>query len=246
MHRTNTTTFTVFTLPPPMSADFDFSTPNDIRITIPEASTFRVPCHWHSPDRENCLFLKAEAGSMQVSYHKEPRTGGVKIGQGDYKFQPGYWTEWTQSKQDEKAIMILTVSNEGLQRNVCSAILDAENFPHLTTTPLWLRGLFAAMRMQPAARSWLVDKMRYVQLQAIYYQHECWQYHGGINALRWWQWTHPFDIGQHPAWTVSVQYRSQKVFSKVVQGIYYWTGKLCLGMRGDYPEYNPQYLQNRR
>lgn len=107
---------------------------------------------------------------MQVSYHKEPRTGGVLIGQGDYEFQPGYWTEWTRSKRNEKTIMILTVRNERLQRNVCSAILDAK-FPHLTTTPLWLRGLFAAMRMRPAARSWLVDKVCYIQLQAIYYQH---------------------------------------------------------------------------
>lgn len=239
MHRTNTTTFTEFALPLPMSAIFDFSTPNNIRITIPKDSTFRVPSHWHSPDSENCLLLRAEAGSMQVYYHKEPRSGGMTTGPGDYKFRHGYWTGWTSSKRDEEAIMILTVQNEGLQRNICSAILDAEKFPHLTTTPMWLRGLFTLLRIYPGVRSWLVEKMGHVQLQAIYYRHGCWQYHGGINALRWWQWTHPFDIGEHPAWTVSVQYRSQKVFSRIVQGFYYWVGRLFLVMRGEYPEYDP-------
>jgi len=63
----------------------------------------------------------------------------------------------------------------------------------------------------------------------------------GVNALRWWQWTHHFDVGRHSAWTMSVQYRSQKLFSRLVQGFYYWIGTALLGMRGDYPEYNPGF-----
>lgn len=40
---------------------------------------------------------------------------------------------------------------------------------------------------------------------------------------------------------MSVQYRSQKLFSRLVQGFYYWIGTALLGMRGDYPEYNPGF-----
>jgi hypothetical protein len=86
-----------------------------------------------------------------------------------------------------------------------------------------------------------VRKICYVELQVIYREHGYWEYYGGINALSWWQWTHPFDVGRHPAWTVLVQYRSQKLFSRLVQGFYYRIRTGLLGMRGDYPEYNPDF-----
>jgi hypothetical protein len=242
MQRTNTTTTTLFTLPPPASATCNFSTPNNICITIPETSIWRVPSHWHSPDKENCLLLHTEAGEFQVSFHKQPRTGGVVLGAGNYKFKPGYWTGWSRKQGSPKETVVnLVVEREGLERNICSAVLDAEIFPYLATTPFWLRGIFAALILLPVARRWLVRKICYVQLQVIYREHGYWEYHGGINALRWWQWTHPFDVGRHPAWTVSVQYRSQKLFSRLVQGFYYRIGIALLGMRGDYPEYNPDF-----
>ena len=245
MHRTNTSAFTLFPSLGPDSATFDFSTPNNIRITIPRSSTWRAKSHWHSPGEENCLLLHVEAGEMQVGYHKEPRTGGAVIGAGDYKFKPGYWTTWSRKQtRNEELIIRLVVRDEGLQRNICSALLDAEKFPHLNTTPYWLRGIFAALRPLSAARRWMVRKMCYVQLQVIFYEHQHWEYHGGINALSWWQWTHPFDVGRHPAWTVSLQYRSQKFFSKFVQGLYYRVGTHLFGMRGDYPEYNPDFHGN--
>lgn len=242
MRRTNTSAFTLFPSLGPESATFDFSIPKNIRITIPRSSTWRTNSHWHSLGEENCLLLHVEAGEMQVDYHKEPRTGGAVIGAGDYKFKPGYWTSWSRKQtRNEELIVRLIVRDEGLQRNICSAELDAEKFPHLNTTPYWLRGIFAALRPLPAARMWLVRKMCYVQLQVIFYEHQHWEYHGGINAVSWWQWTHPFDVGRHPAWTVSLQYRSQKFFSKFVQGLYYRIGTHLFGMRGDYPEYNSNF-----
>ena len=242
MQRTNTTTYSLFALPAPKSAIFDFSAPNEIRITIPKSSKWQVESHWHSADHENCLLLHVESGQFQVAYRKEPRTGGLLLGTGDYKFKPEYWTSWSRKQSlNTETVVRLYVRSEGFQRNVCSAILDSEKFPYLATTPWWLRGVFAALRVMPTVRNWLVGKMCYVQLQVIYREHRYWVYHGGINALRWWQWAHPFDIGSHPAWTARVQYRSQKLFSQVVQGIYYWIGTSLLGMRGDYPEYNPQF-----
>ena len=247
MHRTNTTAFTVFPPYEDHAPTFDFSTRNNIRITIPQGSKWRTPSHWHSEGEENCLLLHVEAGEMQVSYHKEPRTGGAVIGAGDYKFKPGYWTSWSRKQiRDEEAVVRLVVRDEALQRNICSARFDAERFPQLDTTPFWLRGVFAALVPLPAVRRWLLARMCYVQLQVIFFEHGHWEYHGGINALNWWQWTHPFDVGRHPAWTVSLQYRSQRFFSRSVQGLHYWMGILLLGMRGDYPEYNPGFRGSSR
>ncbi len=242
MQRTNTTQTTLFNLPAPASATIDFATLNNVRISIPKDSLWQVSSHWHSPEKENCRRLHLETGQFQVGYHKEPRTGGSVLGAGDFTFRPGYWTTWSK-RQDlaKETVIILTIESEGLERNVCSAILDADIFPDLATTPIWLRFLFRALRILPSARRWLVRKMCYVQLQVIRREHGCWEYHGGINALRWWQWTHPFDVGSHPAWTVTLQYRSQKLLSRLAQGIYYRTGTILLGMRGDYPEYNPDF-----
>lgn len=244
--RTNTTAHTSFTLPTPASATFDFIAPNQTRITIPANSTWRTKSHWHNPDQENCLLLHTEKGELHFGYHKEPRTGADVLGPGNFKFKPGYWTSWSRtpnSKKREEIIVLFVVRDEGLYRNVCSAILDAEKFPHLRTTPLWLCGVFAALKLLPTARKRLVEWMLYIQLQVIYYEHGYWEYHGGINALRWWQWTHPFDIGRHPAWTVRLQFRSQRFFSKAVQSAYYWVGRSLIGMKGDYPQYNPRFGQ---
>lgn len=234
MDRTKTTAHASFTLPTPASATFDFIAPNQIRITIPANSTWKTKSHWHNPDQENCLLLHTEKGELHFGYHKEPRTGADVLGPGNFKFKPGYWTSWSRtpsSKKREKVVVLLVVRDEGLYRNVCSAILDAEKFPHLRTTPLWLRGVFAALKLLPTARKRLVEWMLYIQLQVIYYKYGYWEYHGGINALRWWQWTHPFDIGRHPAWTVRLQFRSQRFFSKAVQGAYYWVARSLVGMK---------------
>ena len=85
--------------------------------------------------------------------------------------------------------------------------------------------------------------MLYVQLQTIYYKYGYWQYHGGIDALSWWQSIFSWRVGEHPRWTVPLQYRSQKIFSKVVQGAYSWMGESLFGMKADYPQYNPQFDQ---
>ena len=242
MQRTDFSKSLQLTLPPPATATFDFSTPHGILIKIPVGSTWQVPSHFHSPDQENCLLLNTESGESWVEFHKEPRTGGVDMGTVTFKFWPGYWTSWGRDKKCTKDTVVrLAVKSDALQRNICGSILDADKYPHLKTTPSWLRWVFALLKVWPAAKSWLVKKLCYIQSQVIYKHHGHWEYHGGINTLSWWQATHPFDIGDHPEWTVKVQFKSQRVFSRIIQGFYYHLGTWCLGMRGDYPEYNPHF-----
>ena len=77
-----------------------------------------------------------------------------------------------------------------------------------------------------------------MQIQVIYYHYSYWEYHGGINALRLWQQTHPSDVGEHPACTAKVQFKSQRLFSLGMQALCYWAGR-AIGMKGDYQEYSP-------
>ena len=241
MHRTNTKAQTLFHLPDPAPATFNFATPDYIRIAVPKSSPWRTDGHWHTRGPHECSHLEAEQGTLQVSWWKEPRTGASTAGAKDYYFQPDYWTTWSRDTLVKEAVdlVVVLVAKEDLYRNRVSAILDADLFPSLDSTPYWLRAVFALLSWSPAAWRWLIAKLLYVQIQAIYYHFGYWEYHGGINALSWWQFTNPFDIGEHPAWAVRLQYRSQRLFSRAVQAGYYWVG-LLMGIKGDYEEYNPR------
>lgn len=247
MNRTDTIPRTSFTLPYPNAATFDFIAQHQIRVTVPANSTWRTETHWHSPEQENCLLLHTEQCEIHFGWYKEPRTGADIFGPGNFDFRPGCWTYWSRisdpGEAPQKIVVIFVVRDASLYRNTCSAILDAERFPYLSTTPLWLRGVFVALGVLPTARQWLVRWMLYVQLQTIYYEYGYWQYHGGINALSWWQSVFTWSIGEHPRWTVPLEYQSQKIFSKVVQGAYSWMGRSLFGMKADYPQYNPRFGQ---
>ena len=172
--RTNTTKYTTFRLPCPAPATFDFIGPNQMRITVPANSIWSTKSHWHSKDKENCLLLHTEKGEVHFGYHREPRTGADVIGPGSFTFKPGYWTSWSRKaskKSREDLIVLFVVRDESLYRNTCSAVLDAEKFPYLRTTPLWLRAVFVASTLLPAVRQWMIRWMLYIQLQVIHYQH---------------------------------------------------------------------------
>ena len=186
---------------------------------------------------------------------------------GTCDLKPGYWTAWVRDdvvqtprrdsdKANEKVkdgdeakdrynagrelIITLMVSNNSLNRNVASAVLDFDRFQQLDSTPNWLRLILAVLWWTPSIYFGLLKLFLCIQIQAMCYHFGYFEYHGGINALSWWQLTHPFSIGEHPAWTVRVQFESQSVFSRWVQRSYYWVGRLVLGMKGEYLEYAPR------
>ena len=246
MRRTLTKNQHIFTLPSPTAVTFDFSTPDHIAITVPGSSNWRTEAHWHTSSQSQCTRLEVQKGRTQITDWREPRTGATYIGNPTYYFKPDYWVTWA-SEQDsaDDLSVVLVVSDESLYRNVVSAILDADLFPSLHSTPYWIRAVFGLLKIidrTNVARRLMIAKFLHVQIQTIYYCHGHWEYHGGINALRWWQWTHPFDVGHHPAWTVSVQFKSQRFFSRIVQALYFWVGR-AVGMKGDYAEYNPRLDQ---
>lgn len=253
MHRTNTTNLSTITLPFPDAATFDFTSPDVIRITIPPSSTWHMRLHWHPSEKNGaaatntdiaaaCRSVKSVSGPLHVyiatglwgSYDKLGSTGM------SVKFKPGQRISWNRLKQH--AAVPLTVdlaTDHALWRNICSVVTDRAIFPRLSSTPLWLRALFAILAVVlPTWRERLLDKMLWMQLQAIFFAHDFHMYYGYVPVT--WPWiAQPFG-GQPPAWATRLQVQSFYIIAKVVMTWAYWVGILFLGMKGEYVEYTPR------
>lgn len=242
MDRTNTTSQSAFVLTGTASVSFDFSRLDHMRITIPAGSTWRVRYHWHQHDH-GCKGIQTLKGQIVLWQSRYPSSGFPTIGGGVTRiFKPteriGWWSkDWP--KEPEELIVILD-ADETLYRNTCSATLDAELFPHLRSTPLWLRLFFAALALWPSAHQGLVRRMLWVQIQAIYHFHGYYEYHGGLPFASWWMFFHFLDWKAPPDWILQLQWKSQTLCSRVTQALCYWSGRMLFGMKGEYVEYTPK------
>ena len=243
MDRTDTTKQTVFRLPEPNAATFDFSQLGTIHVYVPADSRWRMTLHWHLRHL-GCESLFCVAGRAHV-YEATGfmRSGDIFGGKGlSMQFQPGQHVSWGRDdwgKPDPRPLVVdLVTDDEVLHRNVCSAVLDHEHFPQLRTTPPWLRLLFMLLAwMWPAGRKRLLTFLLWVQLQTIFYDHDFYPYHGQIDVS--WPWTaRPFG-GRPPKRVGDFRWKSQEVISTVVLTSCYWIGRLMLGMKGEYPQYTP-------
>jgi len=241
MNRTNTTAQTMFTITDPALATFNFSDRDNIQITVPAESTWRARYHWHSQGL-GCEQIICTDGHLKVYYVSVFGSGGSGMPRGgSMRFKPGQRIQWLRDDIFKpKDLAVTLVADETLYRNTCSAILDADRFPHLATTPPWLRLLFTMLMWWPAAQRWLIARLLWVQLQAMHYSHDYSAYHGQLNVTSWWNWIHRWDWSRPPRWLVRFQFDSQTVFSSVVQTACYWAGRSLLGMKGQYAEYTPQ------
>ncbi|KAF2427783.1 hypothetical protein EJ08DRAFT_651205 [Tothia fuscella] len=175
-------------------------------------------------------------GSGTVS---SPPGDPIDIPRGDHH---GWWTD----TPSQKLIVLLETEDEILYRNAIRAILDADRFPFLSTTPFWVRMLYSSLAFSPAAQKAMKYKILWIQLQMMYYTHDLGVWYGGIDAPFIYWITHPFNILERPPnWTYDVKWWSIFVVSKAVQRLCYWTGRLFLRMKAGYVEYTPhsQYLR---
>lgn len=253
MHRTNTTDLTTITLPLPRMASFNFSPSLPapaIRITIPPASLWRMPLHWHPSETNGddtiipaCQSIACISGSLCVYsstgvFRNSHRLGseGMRV-----KFKPGEHVTWYPTKNLNKKTPSLTVdlvADHTLWRNIGSAILDRDIFPQLFSTPLWLRVLFAVLTIIPSWRNKLLDLILWIQLQTIFFAHDFRLFHGLIPFT--WPWiTQPFG-GRPPAWATRLQWQSGYIIAWAVMTLAYWAGTLVFGMKGEYIEYTPR------
>lgn len=255
MHRTGTRDWASFSLPFPDAVVFTFAssepTPHNeiIRITIHPSGNWKMPLHWHpseSPDSRpdtragpGCERLSCVDGSLHVFVAEGISSNYDKFGSKGMvvNFSPGQRVQWDRPRHaKETPLTVDLVANPVLWRNICSAVLDADKFPRLESTPWWLKALFAILR--PAWHAWLLGLTLRIQLLAIFASHDLFVYHGYIPVT--WPWMYQPWGGRPPVWAKWLQLRSMFLISSVVMRSACLVGTWCMGMKGQYPEYTPR------
>lgn len=253
MRRTDTTKRQTFTLPFPAAATFDFNTlPSHtplraIYVTIPPQSTWRMPYHRHPSEVLNsnttpaCHSVTSLSGPLLIVWAAGIRSANLSGHTGvSHIFEPGLWVGWSRpSDRSSTLLKVAFIAEHRLWRNICSATLDRDIYPQLSTTPFWVKGMFALLSFLPSWKSGMLDAMLWIQLQSIFHAHDFHLYHGHIPFIIWAMF--PWIWPNRPApWVQRLQLRSLCIISRLVMTSSYWVGRLLLGMRGEYAEYSPK------
>jgi hypothetical protein len=169
---------------------------------------------------------------------------------GDGQSPPGGFTvglagsrhRWDRGYSDRKEeFSVLMNADETLYRNTCSAILDAQFYPHLSTTPYWLRFLSGLLPI--SARQRLISSMLWVQIQSMNHAHKYYAWHGKLQITNCFWWLTFWWMGiwvRDPPVLRRIEWYSADWLSRLTQGTCFWAGKFLLGMKGQYPEYTPR------
>lgn len=244
-NRTDTRSTTIFNLEqrPDKPVVFDFSRrdPHSVDVTIPAGSKWRnLPTFHRLPS--SCMTLHTLGGWTDLFFRDVfMNSGSIRDSKGsDWPQRPYEMLTWNISVHvtGRYSSSVRLFTDAQLWRTECSVIQDSERYFSLCTTPLWLRTLYWIARMIPgnvggSIRRTMVDAALYVQLRAIYYNNDCWTYQGCIR-IDWYWWL------QTPKWVWEFQGRTAIVISQVILGACYWIGRLVLGMRASYEEYEVQ------
>lgn len=244
MDRSNTANQAVLEL---ADVKFDFTNGNQMYVTVPMKSRWLCEYHWHTDDSscKRITYVKGGRYSRVLGDNSKPPDffDTEELGPGEsFDFAPhhchSWWTDPSR-KDDEKGMDIITLfeSDAAFYRNICSAILDANKYPSLRTTPLWLRLLFLSLGWFPSTRERLVSIMLWVQLQFIHETHHRRTHHGDLSLAIWWRVFKP--DGVPPTWVLRLDHYYIRGKSFVVHRACAFVGRWCLGMKGRYPEYTP-------
>jgi hypothetical protein len=206
-----------------------------------------MPLHWHPSENHAiaaaaaCERVSCLSGTLRVyvaqgvsgSYDKVGSTGM------SVKFAPGQRVAWNRPPRPyaQLPLTVDLVADHALWRNICSAVLDRDVFPQLSSTPSWLKALFTILNVVPAWRSELLSLMLWIQLQTIFHAHDFRVYHGYVMVT--WPWiARPFG-SRPPVWAKRLQLQSLYFIARAVMTTAYWVGTLFLGIKGEYVEYTP-------
>lgn len=146
---------------------YDFLDASHVKLTIPKDSGWTFRRHWHTSDSASCVQVTSLGGRLKVHIARPPlrNTGSFDLPPGDsFKFTPGDHHYFGPSRQDEGLVVILELkaSEVVLFRNTCSATLDAQLYPFLTSTPSWIRLFFWMLRVSPKARQHIIAILLWV------------------------------------------------------------------------------------
>ena len=103
MHRTNTTTFTTFNLPPRREATITFppdepGPQNSARVLVEasKGSQWQMPIHWHPSRALGCVSVRCLSGHVRVFLHDNNGGGERPLGPDrTVNFRSGQIIAWT-------------------------------------------------------------------------------------------------------------------------------------------------------
>lgn len=244
MHRTDTRDKSVFNLTYPQAVTLQFPADRPIRISVPKGTRWSMPLHWHFHGT-GCISLKCIDGPLNIYYAWGPEGSCNQVcGPGSEKtFRPGDRMAFNCSRRDKNTrvslfpLMVDLDADHSVWRNVCSATLDRDLFPGLSSTPYWLKALFAFLSLFPRAREALLSSDLWIQTQAIFYGHDFHTWHGFVPVT--WPWIAQIGGGHAPRWAYELQLWSVLAISRVVMAASCWGGRLFCGIHGEYAAYTP-------
>jgi hypothetical protein len=218
----------------------DFVEEKKINFTLAAGSGWLSPDHWHL-QHDGCCRINCLEGRMLVSFSRPyGGSGSFSGGPGAYKIVTlGDLHAWTSRYPDQELVVLLESEDEILWRNTRSAILDADRFPFLSSTPYWVYLLYSLLAFWPAARRLMIARFLWIQLQMMYFARDFRVHHGSIHAPYLWHLTHPYSLKRPPNWVFDLEWWSIGVWSTVTHRACYWLGRLFLGMKSEYLEYTP-------
>ncbi|KAF4979127.1 hypothetical protein FZEAL_4617 [Fusarium zealandicum] len=95
---------TVIERPLPNAVTYDLSTPGQVRITLPEASTWSSGLHWHETHDE---YLKVVKGTVRVRLGDTTQTvTGTDYNQPEIKVARNMWHEWQRAIPGGEVVVI--------------------------------------------------------------------------------------------------------------------------------------------
>ncbi|KAH8817182.1 hypothetical protein F5884DRAFT_853608 [Xylogone sp. PMI_703] len=228
--------------PYPVSIDFSKGNQQSFDVTIPAQSQWSSVRIFHL-DTANCVAVKTLSGRSWVMWENIERGSGSTMANAGYSLSqyPRQYLTWgSQERSIEQSLRVTTAAapdnniNVQLYRTLCSVVQDAQLYFSLCSTPLWIRLLYAALGLIPyygrAAKERLILIMLYVQLRVIFYKNDCWTDQGQIR-IDWYWWTAPPWVWKFQAWTTIV-------ISQGTLRLLYGIGRVILGMKESYTEYN--------
>lgn len=101
-------------------------------------------------------------------------------------------------------------------------VQNAKLYFSLCETPAWLTLAYTLSRVNSRVKEWLVKKVLWIQLRAVFRENDILEYRGAVRILRW------YYVFDQPTWLI----RSKSGVCKLLQmdisgGIGGWLG-MCL------------------
>lgn len=217
-----------FSRPHPVSFDFAARVP-DIEIRIPPYSSWCSEAISHNTTGA-CVRLQVVSGSWFLL----SQPGGAVSCSKDYVAQqrPRSFMTWQKIGQNEQAACLRLTADTGFYHTICSAVQDAKIYFSLSATPFWLRAIFYGTYAVPFGfriRERMIQDALWFQLRVIYAANDSWTHEGELRLDLLWGWP--------PEWAERWQFESQFVISRIVVKAASWIGRVTLGMKDTYLEY---------